>query len=88
MFHNILDRKKPFLAIKISFLLSPKSHIFFAKGLTDGFVQKCHFFLYLLLVKTRLEKMFHSILDKKETFFGDKNIIPLKSQKSHFLQRS
>ena len=39
-------------------------------------------FLYLFLVKTRLEKMFHIILDKKETFFGDKNIISLMSQKS------
>ena len=27
--------------------------------------------------------MFHNILDKKETFFGDKNFVPLKFQKSH-----
>ena len=31
--------------------------------------------------------MFNNILDKKETFFGDKHFIPLKSQKSHFWQR-
>ena len=40
-------------------------------------------FFYLFLVKKRLEKMFNNILDKQETFFGDKNFIPLKSQNSH-----
>ena len=28
--------------------------------------------------------MFNNILDRKETFFGNKNFIPLKSHKSHF----
>ena len=29
--------------------------------------------------------MSKNILDRRETFYGDKNIIPFKSQKSHIL---
>ena len=32
-------------------------------------VKKCHFFLYLCLVKTRLEIVLTDFVDKKETFF-------------------
>ena len=35
-------------------------------------VKKCKFFLYLVLVKTRLEIRFN-VVDRKETFFEYKN---------------
>ena len=38
-------------------------------------VKKCQFFLYLVLVKTRLEKRFNNVIDRKETFFKYKNKI-------------
>ena len=38
-------------------------------------VKKCQFFLYLVLVKTRLEIRLNNVLDKKETFFEYKNKI-------------
>ena len=39
MFNNVLDRKKPFLAIKTSVSESPRNRIF-PKGLTHAFDQK------------------------------------------------
>ena len=36
-------------------------------------VKKCQFFVYLYLVKIRLEIMLNDFADKKETFFGYKN---------------
>ena len=47
-------------------------------------VKKCNFFLYLFSLKIRLEIMFNNVLDRKETFFGNKNFNLSKSQKSHF----
>ena len=38
-------------------------------------VKKCQFFLYLVLVKTRLEIRFNNVVDRKETFFEYKNKI-------------
>ena len=38
-------------------------------------VKKCQFFLYLVLVKTRLEIRFNNVVDRKETFFAYKNKI-------------
>ena len=38
-------------------------------------VKKCQFFLYLVLVKTRLEIRLNNVLDRKETFFEYKNKI-------------
>ena len=38
-------------------------------------VKKCQFFLYLVLVKTRLEIRLNNVVDKKETFFEYKNKI-------------
>ena len=35
-------------------------------------VKKCQFFVYLYLVKIRLEIMLNDFADKKETFFGYK----------------
>ena len=39
-------------------------------------VKKFIFFLYLFLVKIRLETRFNSILDRKETFFDYKKVFP------------
>ena len=47
-------------------------------------VKKCNFFLYLFSLKIRPEIMFNNVLDRKETFFGHKNVTLSKSQKSHF----
>ena len=38
-------------------------------------LKKFQFFLYLFLVKTRLEIRFNNVLDRKETFFDYKNKI-------------
>ena len=38
-------------------------------------VKKCQFFLYLFLVKTRLEIRFNNFLDRKETIFDYKRKI-------------
>ena len=43
MFNNVLERKKPFSAIKNSIFLSPKNGIF-PMGLTHAFGQKMYFF--------------------------------------------
>ena len=34
-------------------------------------VKKCQFFLYLVLVKTKIEIRFNNVLDRKETFFPE-----------------
>ena len=47
-------------------------------------VKECNFFLYLFSLKIRPEIMFNNVLDRKETFFGHKNVNLSKSQKSHF----
>ena len=46
--------------------------LIFLKGLTHAFGQKRNFFLYLFLVKIRLEIMFNNVLYRKETFFSHK----------------
>ena len=51
---------------------SPKKSHFFSKGLTHAFGQKMPFFLYLDLIKMRLEIMLSDFAGKKETFFGIK----------------
>ena len=38
-------------------------------------VKKCQFFLYLVLIKTRLQIRFDNVLDRKETFSEYKNKI-------------
>ena len=38
-------------------------------------VEKCQFFLYLVLVKTRPEMRFNNVVDRKETFFEYNNKI-------------
>ena len=67
MFNNILDRKETFFGDKIFHSFKVPKITSFAKGLTHGFVQKRHFFLYLFLVKIRLEITLNNVLDRKET---------------------
>ena len=45
-------------------------------------VKKSQFFVYLVLVKTRLEKRFNNVVDRKETFFKYKSKI-FQSFKNH-----
>ena len=49
-------------------------------------VKKCQFFLFLVLVKTRLEIRFNNVLDTKEPFFTIKGKF-LKVLKIAFFQR-
>ena len=65
--------KKLFLSIKTKFFKVPKM-VFLQRGSPMLLVKKCQFFLYLLLVKTRLEIRFNSVLDRKETFLTKKKI--------------
>ena len=84
-FNNVLDIKEPFLAIKTKIFEIPKSCIF-PKGLTHAFGQKCQFFLYLVLVKTRLQISFNNVLDRKETFSEYKNKI-FQSPQNHIFPK-
>ena len=45
--------------------------------------KKCHFFLYLDLIKNRLEIMLNYFEERKETFFDYKKQNVSKSKKSH-----
>ena len=47
-------------------------------------VKKYQFFLYLDLVKIRLEIILNDFAEKKETYFGCKKHNFSKSKKSHF----
>ena len=47
-------------------------------------IKKCRFFVYLDLVKIRLEIMLNDFAEKKETFFGYKKHNFSKSKKTHF----
>ena len=66
MFNTVLETKETFFSHK-----KFKNHIF-PKGLTHACGQRMYFFLYLFLVKIRLEIMFNNVIDGKETFFGKK----------------
>ena len=75
--------KKALFGPKNLIFQSPKNRIF-PKGLTHAFGQRMYLFLYLFLVKIRLEIMFNNVIDGKEIFFGHKKFNLSKSQKSHF----
>ena len=62
-------KKKPFWLWKTEFLKVEKI-AFFSKGVDlCFFAKKCHFFLYLHLVKIRLEILLSDFAEKKETSF-------------------
>ena len=77
--------KKLFLSIKTKFFKVPKM-VFLQRGSPMLLVKKCHFFLYLFLVKTRLEIRFNSVLDRKETSLDLKKKIS-KSPKNRFFPK-
>ena len=81
MFNNVLERKETFFGHKkFSLSRTQKSHFF--KGLTHASGKKnCNFFLYLFSFKVRLEIMFNNVLDRKETFFGNKKFSLSKTHK-------
>ena len=65
----MLEReKKLFLSIKTKFFKVPKM-VFLQSGSPMLLFKKYQFFLYLFLVKTRLEIRFNNVLDGKETVF-------------------
>ena len=67
--NNFVEKEKNVFGIKTKCFKLLKM-AFFPKVLTHAFGQKnSFFFLYLFLVKIRLETGFNSILDRKETFF-------------------
>ena len=83
-FNNVPDRKETFFEYKNKTLQCPKKIVFFQKGWPMLLVKKCRIFLYLDLVKIRLEKVSNNILEEKETFFYYKNTNFWQSHKSNF----
>ena len=84
LFKNVIDGKETFFGPKNSIFQTPKKRIF-PKGLKSMLlVKQCFFFLQLFSVKRRLEIMFNTLLETKETFFSHKKFSLSKSQKSHF----
>ena len=78
-FNYVLDSKETFSFYKNKIFLVSKIFIF-PKGLTHADGQKMQLFLYLFLVKKRLEIRSNTVLDRKQTF------LITKSQKSHSLK--
>ena len=76
-------KKKPFLTIKNRIFQSLKNHTF-PKRLTHGFGQKMPFFVYVDLVKIRLEIMLSDFPQEKRNLFDYKKQNFSKSKKSHF----
>ena len=63
-----LTEKKLFLSTQTKFF-SKSKNLSFPKGLTHAFGQRLQIFLYLDLVKIKLEKMLNNFVEKPETFF-------------------
>ena len=84
--NKVLDTKEPFFVYKRKISESPKNRIL-PKGLTHAIGEKnTNFFLYLFLVKTRLEIRLNNVLDTKEPFLTIKGKF-LKVLKIAFSQR-
>ena len=68
MLNDFLEKKETFFHYNNkNFCKSYKSH--FSKGVNPCFwSKKCQFFLYLFLVKTRLELILNAFVEKKEPF--------------------
>ena len=84
-FNDVLERKEPLFNIKTTFLNVSKIE-FFQKGQPMLLVKKCQIFLYLDLVKIKLELMLNNFVEKKETFFDYKENV-FKFLKIAFFQR-
>ena len=74
-FNNVPDRKETFFEYQNKTLQSPKRLHFFKRVNPCFWSKTAKFFLYLNLVKIRLEKVSNNILEKKETFFTIKTKI-------------
>ena len=67
MFNGVLNKKEAFLDYEnVSFFKCPKLH--FSQGVNTILVKKLEFFLYLFLVKIRLEITVTDDLEKIEAF--------------------
>ena len=84
LFKNVIDGKETvFGPKKFNPSNTQISHI--SKGVkTHAFGQTMYFFLELFSVERRLEKMFNTVLETKETFFSHKKFNLSKSQKYNF----
>ena len=67
-FNNVLQRKELFFTMKKKIFLKVPKVAFFQRGSPMLLVKKCQIFLYLFLVKTRLEIRFNNVLATKEPF--------------------
>ena len=67
-FNNVLDGKETVFWVKKQ-KFSKSKNLSFPKGLTHAFGQRLQIFLYLDLVKMKLEKMLNNFVGKQETFF-------------------
>ena len=80
MLKDFAEKKETFLDYKKQNFQKSKNLHFF-KGVSPRFwSEKCQFFLYLFLVKTRLEIILNAFVEKEETFFDYNKL----SQKSLF----
>ena len=66
MFHDVLDKKKLFQSKNVTTFQKAKTGNF-AKRLTHDFCQKIQNFPFLFLGQNEPRKMFHNVLDEKET---------------------
>ena len=67
MLSAFAEKKETCFDFKKQIFLSPKNALF-QRGQPMLLVKKCHFFLYLDLVKIRLEIMLNHFEERKETF--------------------
>ena len=68
MLNYFEEKNEPSFTIKNRIFRSMKNRIFF-KGVNPCFLaKKCHFFLYLDLLKIRIEVRLSDFAEKKETF--------------------
>ena len=72
MLSAFAEEKETCFDFKKQSFLSPKNALF-QRGQPMLLVKKCHFFLYLDLVKIRLEIMLNHFEERKETFLTIKN---------------
>ena len=85
MVSDFAEKKETCFDLKKEFFKVQK--ILFSKGVSPCFgSKKCHFFLYLDLVKIRQEILLNYFEERKETFQTTKKNIS-SPKKSHYFQR-
>ena len=84
MFYDILERKNAFLGNKNNKLNKSKNW-HFSKGVNPWFCSKIgHFSIFFFLGNIGQENVFYDILERKNTFLGNKNNMFKKSKNWHF----